>query len=283
MSGKQYKANDEDLERYGNDFYLASEQLKTSKHITFDYIKPFISKDGTVYPRTHFKNVETIFKMLAKGKYEHHEPITAEENKWFSKCYNGGLQYSDVGIFECYGYDFSNYYASILASEEFKIPNKAGRERFLKQLPPKIWFGFYNVKITSDDKNVKKIFAFSPEHVYTSTSLKFALELQKTYKIDIELVVDSGNNAYIYPLDTLESGNKIFLKWYNAIIGIKKEFPKNMLTKMLSSSLWGSLSRSLTIIRSEEEAEKLNIGMTDKADYIIKGVSLWQKYVEIGK
>ena len=41
---------------------------------------------------------------------------------------------------------------------------------------------------------------------------------------------------------------------------------------MLSSSLWGHLSKGNIINRTEEEVEKLglNIGMTDKSDYIIK-------------
>jgi hypothetical protein len=257
---KGYEPNDDDLRRYGKDIYLASEELKSTKLITFDYIKPYITKDGKVCPRTHFSNIETIFKMLSKGKYEHHEPISSIEKNWFERCYNAGLQYTDVGTFDCYGYDFKNYYGSILASKEFKIPNREGRERKLNKLPPRIWTGFYNVKITSDDPNIKKIFAFSSENVYTSIDVKFALELKNTYNIDInvELITDVEFNAYIYPLDTLEPCHKIFDRWYNTILQLKKEFPKNMLLKMLSSSLWGHLSKFNCKTISEKKLDEIN-------------------------
>jgi len=257
---KGYEPNDEDLRRYGKDLYSASEELKTTKLITFDYIKPFITKDGKISPRTHFSNIETVFKMLSKGKYEHHEPISSIEYSWFERCYNAGLQYTDVGTFDCYGYDFKNYYGSILASKDFKIPNKGGRQYRLNKLTPVIRTGFYHVKITSNDPNIKKIFAFSKENVYTSIDVKFALELKNTYNIDIniELITDVEFNVYIYPLDTLESSNNIFDKWYNTIVQLKKEFPKNMLLKMLSSSLWGHLSKFNWKTISEKKLDEIN-------------------------
>lgn len=257
---KGYEPIDEDLKRYGQDLYLASEELKTTKLITFDYIKPFTTKDGKVCPRTHFSNIETIFKMLSKGKYEHHEPISSIEHNWFERCYNAGLQYTDIGTFDCYGYDFKNYYGSILASKDFKIPNKGGRQYRLNKLTSVIRTGFYNVKITSNDPNIKKIFAFSKENVYTSIDVKFALELKNTYNIDIdiELITDVEFNVYIYPLDTLENSNKIFDKWYNTIVQLKKEFPKNILLKMLSSSLWGHLSKFNWKTISENKLDEIN-------------------------
>ena len=263
---KGYEPTDEDLKRYGQDLYLASEELKTSKLITFDYIKPFITKDGTVCPRTHFSNIETIFKMLSKGKYEHHIPISSIEYTWFEACYNAGLQYTDIGTFDCYGYDFKNYYGSILASKDFKIPNREGRQYRLNKLTPVIRTGFYKVRITSNDPNIKKIFAFSSENVYTSIDVKFALELKNTYNIDIniELITDVEFNVYIYPLDTLESSNKIFDKWYNTIIQLKKEFPNNILLKMLSSSLWGHLSKFNKKTFSEKEYDEM-----DDEDWIV--------------
>ena len=263
---KGYDPTDEDLKRYGQDLYLASEELKTTKLISFDYIEPLNAKNGKIYSRSHFSNIETVFKMLSKNKYEHHEPISNTEYNWFERCYNAGLQYTDVGTFDCYGYDFKNYYGSILASKDFKIPNKEGRERKLNKLPPKIWTGFYNVKITSNDPNIKKIFAFSQENVYTSIDVKFALELKKTYNIDIniELITDVEFNSYIYPLDTLEPSNKIFDKWYNTIVQLKIEFPKNILLKMLSSSLWGHLSKFNKKTFSEKEYDEM-----DDEDWIV--------------
>lgn len=276
MSGKQYTATDEDLVRYGKDLFSATEELKTSKHFYFDYIKPDLiskgEKRGEYYFKSHTSNIESIFKIKCKGKYEKHEPIDLTEYKWFEKSYNGGLIYTDKGVFDCYGYDFSNYYASILASDEFKIPTKPGTERKIEKLYNKIKFGFYLVSIGCGHPDFNKVFNYSPNDVYTSSSLKFALEHQEEYNVNINLITDVDKNCYIYDLKDLVSGSKIFTPWYDTIIGLKREFPKNMLIKMLSSSLWGHLSKSNIINRTEEEVEKLGlkIGMTDKSDYIIK-------------
>lgn len=276
MSGKQYEATDKDLSRYGKDIYLASEELKTSKYFYFDYITPDLIKKGAkigeYYYKSHTSNIESIFKIKCKGKYEKHEPIDLTEYKWFEKSYNGGLIYTDIGIFDCYGYDFSNYYASILASDEFKIPTKPGTERKIEKLYNKIKFGFYLVSIGCGHPDFNKVFNYSPNNVYTSHSLKFALEHQEEYNVNITLITDVDKNCYIYDLKDLVSGSKIFTPWYDTIIGLKKEFPKNILIKMLSSSLWGHLSKGNVINRTEEEVEQLGliIGMTDKSDYIIK-------------
>lgn len=264
---KKYDPTDEDLKKYCNDLYVATEELKTSKHITFDYIKPFVKVDGTIITRNHFKNIETIFKMISKGKYEHHEPIIYKEYLWMEKCNNGALQYMKPGKYDCFGYDFKNYYASILASTDFKIPNKPGKEMKFNQLPKRLSTGYYNIKITSDDENFKKIFSFSKFNVYTSIDVKFALELQNTYKINIELCVDVEFNAYIYPLDRLETGDKVFNKWYQKILKLKQEFPKNILLKMLSSSLWGHLSKSNKKTVNEKDIEELS--KKDPTAYII--------------
>ena len=56
---KKYENNDEDLKRFSKDIKIASEQIKTK--IPFDYIKPFVTKEGKTLIRTHFKNIETFF------------------------------------------------------------------------------------------------------------------------------------------------------------------------------------------------------------------------------
>lgn len=281
-STKGYTDSDEDLARYGRDIKIACDELKTSKDITFDYITPYKRKDNTLMARTHQKNIETVFNMLATitnpltnekiRNYAHHEPITYEEHQWFSKCNNGGLQYSTTGIYDSYGYDFSNYYGSILASTEFKIPTKAGKPRKFTVIPKYLHFGFYNVKIECDNPDFKKIFAFSKDNVYTSYSLEFAQKVQDRFNIKIELVQDVEFNAYTYLKECLISSSEIFKKWHETILKLKKQFPKNILIKMLSSSLWGHLSRKNAIRRTEEEIEEqnLSIGISDKADYIIQ-------------
>jgi hypothetical protein len=85
----------------------------------------------------------------------------------------------------------------------------------------------------------------------------------------MELNQTIHNNAYIYKLDNQTSGNKIFDRWYNTILVLKKEYPKNILIKMMSSSLWGHLQISNIKYLPEEEAEKLDIGMNGTEDYHI--------------
>jgi len=271
LSGK-YEATDEDLTRYGRDILIASEELKTSKILyDFDYITPTKLDNGKMFYRTHTSNIERLFLMKGKKYITKHEPINLTEAKWFKKCNNGGLQYCIPGTYDCFGYDFSNYYASIMASDEFKIPIKPGEEKYIELLDKKIKFGFYHVRIGCLDEDFNKMFSYSPNNIYTSYSLKFALKYQETYDVNIELVLDEGNNCYIYENNVLTSGRKIFEMWYNTIIELKKEFPKNILTKMLSSSLWGHLSKKNTIHKTEEEAdkEKLIIGMDERSNYII--------------
>ena len=73
ISGKSYEANDEDLQRYCVDIKLASDELATSQSIKFNYIEPLEMKNGKTYFRTHQTNIETVFKMKSKGKYDNHE------------------------------------------------------------------------------------------------------------------------------------------------------------------------------------------------------------------
>ena len=278
---KKYENNDEDLKRFSKDIKIASEQIKTK--IPFDYIKPFVTKEGKTLIRTHFKNIETFFNYNCKNEktgeylYKDFEHITYQEYVWMNKTYNGGLQYTKTGTYQSYGYDFSNYYGDILGvktkmafKHEFKIPTKPGKEMKLKKIPESIKFGYYNVVVKSENETFNKIFAYSEDDVYTSNDLEFIKICKKTMNISVELNMDCEKNAYIYNLDSLISPHLIFQKWFDKIIELKKAFPKNMLLKCLSSTLWGTLSRSNTKRVSEEEADKMSIGITEKAEYYLK-------------
>jgi hypothetical protein len=234
---------------------------------------PFIQEDGHKLTRSHDGNIENFFKLFGGFKIiESFEKIDKIESNWMRKCYNAGLIYSVRGEYNSYGYDFSNFYASILADEKFMIPMNKGKECKIHKIPEKIKTGYYNVKITSNNDQVKKIFSFSKEHVYTHISLKHAIKLKEKYDINIELITDVTHNCYVFKLEDLISGKKIFNKWYQAILNLKKKFTSNILLKMLSSSLWGHLTRRNIIHRSADEAEKLNIGMSNDCDYYNLGL-----------
>ena len=169
----------------------------------FNYIGYFQYRDGKKGYRTHDSNIEAFWKITRdKEKYDKLElkKIDKIEAFWIEQTYNAGLIYSIKDTCMSYGYDKSNYYGSLMSSDKFMIPIKAGEERILKVLPlTKIKYGFYKVLIVSNDITVKKLFAFSSSNTYTHFSLKHALELQKTYKIDITLIENGQcNQMHIY-------------------------------------------------------------------------------------
>lgn len=274
MSGKAYTATDEGLMQYCKDIATSCEELEAQKALPFNYIQPFIMKNGQPFYRNHAYNIEKLFEILCKGKFEMHEAITPVEDSWFSKCYNGGLMYCNKGTHDVYGYDFSNYYGSILGGSDFKFPTKAGKEIHIDALPQPLLPGFYNVRISCDDSNISKVFAFSKQNVYHSVSLKFAMELKEKYNFNmkIELNTDAKYNAYVYTYEDLVKSKNVFSKWYTKIVDLKKRFPKNILIKMLSSSLWGHLSKRNIKCVDEDDLATLDgtVGIKLTNDYIIQ-------------
>ena len=258
MMSKNYLPNDEDLKRYAEDLFIASEELSKSPMFKgydqpFNYITPFkYSCSDKITPRYHDSNIEGFFKLYTNlKKINTFEPIDKIEANWMRKCYNAGLQYSVKGDHNSWGYDMSNFYASLLASKSLFIPTKKGEQTKLSVIPKQLGTGYYMVKILSTDPNVKKLFSFSPDHVYTNTSLKHAIKLKAKYDISIDLITDVEYNAYLYKFEDLIKGYKLFFKWYQAILKLKQLHPKNILVKMLSSSLWGHLSRKNIIYKTE--------------------------------
>ena len=269
---KGYDATDDGLKQYAQDLYTASQEIMKSKALKgFNYTASYQREDGSISYRNHHSNVQYLFKLLCKNKGDHpdynymkHEPIDSVESEYMESTFNAGLMYCQEGTFDCHGYDFSNYYASILASENFRIPTGRGTEQILKQFPDnmtKLKTGFYRVKIESNDERVKKVFSFSSDNVYTSDMVKFAFQIQARFCMTIELIQDGEPNAYIYLLKQITNGKRIFGEWFKTLSELKKELPKNMSVKMLLSSLWGHLSRRNTKTIKESQAEELNIGL----------------------
>ena len=256
-----YEATHKDLRRFVNDFKIWDEQLRTNKVLK-------------IYWTSYHNNnsaVRMTFQRLCKGKYEHHEAIDKIEAKYMSLTHNGALTYCKPQLSESYGYDYSLFYPRIFSGKNYIIPNKAGKELYIKELPPieKIPLGFYRVKITCDNDNFKKIFAFSKNDTYLDKSLYHAMKHKDTYNVKINLIIDSEPNAYVY--DSFESGHDIFGHWYNIITQIRALYPKNILVKFLASSLSGQLSNKNIIHKSYDEIinEKLDVGLSDEHKYVI--------------
>jgi len=256
---KGFEATDAGLVDFRTNLIKWNEELKHNGFLKIDWFKYY----------TNYSAVELTFKRLAKGKFEHHEPIDKTEYKWIEATHNGGLTFCKVGIHDSHGYDFSSFYPSLMSQYKFILPTKKGAEVFLTEIPEEITLGFYRVKITSSHKHATKLFAFSSDNVYNNISLDHALELKDEFEFNIELIIDDKPNAYLYPKGIRAS--TVFGKWFDTLMNIKLKFPKNKLIKHLMSSLWGSLSKGNNIMKTWDSIEKegLKIGMGNDADYKI--------------
>jgi hypothetical protein len=260
-----YSQTDAELRRYRDDFQEWSKVLRANDTgVTVNY---------KVY-YNHNEAVSQIFKCFCKGKYEHHEKINRDEVKQFKQNRNGGLEYcGEPGTYDSYAYDYTSFFPRLMADKKFKIPTKAGEHKLLKKLPKrnKIEYGFYRVKITSNDNDVRKCLAYSPNNTYTHITLKFAIKLSKRFDINFELIQDGETNAYIYNKEDLVTGNEIFGDWFEKLSVLKTEYPKNRLVKHLLSSLWGHLSQAKELNKTEQELidGKYDWGCTDEYEWEI--------------
>lgn len=265
--------------------YKLVEDVKEFKNATcllakFDYFdNSYIMENGQPYYRTHTNNIKTFLKryMKKKGeyKYKDFDDVELYEYVWYKKCSNCGLYYVKPGThYNVYGYDYKMSYPADMANSKFQIPKKRGIETTYDELPEKLEYGIYRIKISSDNENFKKIFKFNPEHYYTHYSLNFALDCEIDYDIKFELINDGKPNALIY--NELISGSDLFGCWYHRLDELKKEMPKNGILKLLASSAWGHIQefetlfvRENELIRMIEEGKKINTTYDNTNDYII--------------
>lgn len=279
LTVKNNVATDEHLKEYGENFKIWCEQLKNSE-LEIDYSNCY--NDNTAVIR--------VFNRFCNKFYKNHQPISTTEYEWMEKCPNYGLQYIDNKIINktinAYSYDYKNQYAQCLCSN-YKIPTKQGKEIFLKHLDPnELKYGYYHVKILSNDENFKKVFSFSKHNVYHYYSLMFVYDCMKNFKdnfsVAIELIHDDKPNAYIYEDKDLVKLNTITRAWYENLTRLRSDFKKkgidNRLLKHLISTAWGHLNSKNSLRKTWDEIqnEKLIIGTTNEYPYKIV------KYVDKG-
>jgi len=245
----EYDPTHEELIRFSNDFAKWIKKMKTRKYFSIDYLK---------YYNHHIATVRQ-FKILCKGLYENIEDVDIIEYMWINRCHNGGLLYCKEGNYiKCFGYDFKNNHPMRLT--EFRFPTKKGKEEKITELKKHLRFGYYHVKIESDDSDIKKVFAFSKHHVYTNTSIEQARRLQdRGFSIDITLVIDDEPNCYVYKTKDVIVGDKVFGKWYKQMTLMRKDLPDIKLLKFMLSSLWGHLCESNVQSYNTEYIEKHNL------------------------
>jgi len=257
---KGYTTSDEGLKQYCDDFSKDCDDLKNNDVLNIYYSGYY----------SHFSAVEMTFRRLCKGSYEQHLPIDLCEFKWQNKCFNAGIMYCEKGIHKSYAYDFKAFYPSIMSSQ-LKIPYKGGQNKFLSKLPNTLQYGYYRAKITCNDDNFKKIFAFSKNDTYLNASIEFARKYKDQFNVSIDLIIDEKPNAYLYEESDMVTLNSIFGNWYNTLIKLKTKFPKNKIVKHLLSSLWGTLSRMISVLMTKDKFIQLE-NFDDEKKYFIKDI-----------
>ena len=189
---KGYKRTETDLRQYKENLLRENEELKT---FHFDFLKHYNNRSG-IWNFFKFKATN----ILKKYKFE---SIVEYEYDFIEDCHNGGLTYFNENFKDipttCYGYDIPRFYPSLLCDKMLFIPLSKGTLKTIDTIPDEFPYGIYRCKITSEDPNIKKLFAFSKKQTYTSISLNNAIYLRdkKKMAIDIELS-NQQNNALVY-------------------------------------------------------------------------------------
>ena len=234
---------------------------------------------GLLYTQgfSHNSAVIEIFKQITDKKlYENIEHCDLIESKWMEANYNGGLQFCNPQTIQSYSYDYKSYYPTALIDRAFQISSKRGSEIVLDKIPIDdlyMGYGYFRCKIICTDPNIKKVFSFSPDNVYTDILIMFAYELKSKFNISIELIQDGKPNAYVYDGDDIIQTRDIFIKHNYQLSELRKKHPKNRLFKHCLSSLWGSLCQANKKTRTQSQLEEQNIDYDYfDAEYIIKDV-----------
>lgn len=235
---------------------------------------------GLLYTQgfSHNNSTMEIFKQITDPKlYQYIEHPDLIESKWMEANYNGGLQYcNNPQTVQSYSYDYKSHYPTCLIDRDFYISSKRGSEVTLNNINIDelyMGFGYFRCKIICTDPNIKKVFSFSPNHIYTDIIIMFAYELKTKFNISIELIQDGKPNAYVYDADDLIETRNIFIKHNHQLSELRKKHPKNRLFKYCLSSLWGSICQANKKTKTELQLKEQNIDYDYfDAEYIIKDI-----------
>lgn len=276
-----YECNTKSLFEYEKDFNKLAQEILTYTDGRTDYKSKYNDCLAvTLYFRSKATNSLNALKI---------ENVNMDEVIKSEKCYNGGITYLNDNLItnadyerkpiKCYGYDFTNCYATFLANHEVSklmIPTKPGTHKPLIDFDimeaDKLEYGYYNLNIISDNKTICKYFKFAPDDEYTHFSLiqlKTIIQylIKKNSKqLDPEyiksLVSITGDKCYVYDKKNLVTCDKIFGTWYNSLTKMKKDLKGNFLVKNYGTKLWGYLTQYNRIFVDEKD-----IGEYDYASY----------------
>ena len=274
INNPKYEKTEQGLKEYVDAFFKSNKQLRQKYNIDYSYsyndrsaiiitFQRFCKLEGDLKP-TNFNGM--TFKIPA------FDDIEATEVEMMDNTYNAGLIYYDKDkeeTIESFGYDFKSYYAYVMGNTNFKIPTKRGKLKKILEIPEKIKAGFYKVQIVCNHKDIKKVFAFSKDNIYTHYCLKFAIKYKEQFNIDINLITDCDYNCYIYKKSDMIHSSDIFGEWYKYLLTIKNDLKNNILVKPLMTQLWATLIKTNKTKKTEEQITENNFDV---------GISYTHKY-----
>ncbi|RHY14699.1 hypothetical protein DYB25_005530 [Aphanomyces astaci] len=262
---KGYEPTDESLSRFADDMLLWRDEILNSGILKkrFDYFSAYKYNNSRVKYANHANSVHLFMKYHLQVP-DSMDTITLEEADWYAKTNCAGLIYNQPGTYdEVTTYDRRLFYPSTLGIKtdneayKFMFPTKAGKVGKISKVPAAGFaYGIYHVKVESKgDKRFEKMFAFSKNDHYTHTSLNFVMNVyNKHHGGNIQLTLMS-NKCLRYDKKDLVESSSVFRNWYSILQKIKLKFPKNKLVKHLSSSAWGHLVSTNTIIKSFDDVD----------------------------
>jgi hypothetical protein len=245
---------DDDLKKHLVKFLKWMNDIRYNKVLVIRYCDNF-SNDVAAVCGTFKKFV----------KFEHHDKIGKDEYLCMEKSYNGALYYMNPEYInkpvQCYSYDKKLFYVNIFQSD-LMIPTKTGIWQKLNKLPKSskdIKYGFYRVKISTDNYDIYKVFNFSKYDTYLDISLKRAMKLKKQFNLKIELIDDDKPNAYIYQDDDMIALKDISDKWYTKMTELRKLLPDNPYVKFLGNTAWSSMNQRKSMYLNDSARDKLDV------------------------
>ncbi|RHY80493.1 hypothetical protein DYB37_006884 [Aphanomyces astaci] len=262
---KGYEPSDEALEKFADDMLLWRDEILNSGILKkrFDYFSTYKYNNGNIKYANHANSVHLFMKYHLQVP-DDMDTITLEEADWYAKTNNAGLIYNQPGTYEMVTtYDRRLFYPSTLGIKtdneayKFMFPTKACKIGTISKIPAAGFsYGIYHVKVESNgDKRFEKMFAFSKHDHYTHTSLNFVMNVyNKHHGGNIQLTL-IGNKCLKYDKKCLVESSSVFRNWYSILQKFKLAFPKNKLVKHLSSSAWGHLVSTNTIIKSFDDVD----------------------------
>lgn len=259
-----YEAKPESLFMYEKEFNRCANEIKKYTKNRTDYKKWL--NDGMSIVSYYKSKATNALKELNIDNVNVDEIILSE------KCNNGGMIYLEDElkneIIDCYGYDFTNCYGTFLSQpniSKLMIPTKNGKWSDITidiLNADKLPYGFYTVKMSTENETIKKYFNFASDDVYVHYSLiqlqviiQYLMKKNKKLKVE-SLITITATRCYTYNEKDLVSCDKVFGAWFKDVNLMKRDLKNNFLVKNLSTKLWGYLSQFNRTFVDEDEIEE---------------------------